>query len=665
MLRTIISKIPMKISVPLLFAAPVFIVVIVLSTLAFIQGISTANELMSQNLAQIHDHIEGRLDDLLNLPARIQKINSNLIRDGLLKPDDLRNWRRALFEQARAFEGLSSITWGGAKGRSVGISRLPEGSGYMFMIKDEKTGDYLETYYYNPQGQMEKAPVDKRLYDPRNRPWYQAAVQAGKPAWTEPYAKKSKKEKSPVMLALGYAQPFQNSRGQIYGVMNAELTLNDITLFLAKLRVGRTGRAFLINQKGRLIATSTGVSITDATNFPVIASDTGDRYISAAAKQIEASLGSLSAVESRYLFNLKIYGEPYLLMISPSKHNTGLTWIIATLVPESDFLSEVNAGRQRSVRIGIVAVLLTLLIGVILAAISLWPILDLVAHVQKIGKGNLNSRLKLGYSTEFVRLSKAINAMTSDLQDRMRMRHSLALAQEVQQNLLPSGTPEIDGLDIAAHATYCDQIGGDYYDFLNIKGLPPTTAAIAVGDVAGHGVAEAMLMATARGILRSFCHNTDSLADLLNHLNNFLVEDTSSDQFMTMLLLTIDAKRNEMHWAVAGHEAPIVYDQTEDSFIELNGKSVSLGIVKNINYDEHIFNDVRSGQIYLAVTDGLWETFNKDGEMFGMDRFHGLIRRHAQLPATEIGEKIIAELSAFRGESSLEDDITFVIIKVL
>ena len=664
MLPRIISKIPMKISVPLLFAAPVFIAVIVLSTLAFIQSTSTANELMSQNLVQIHDHIEERLDDLLNLPARIQQINANLIRNGLLELDDLRSWRRALIEQARSLESLSSITWGDAKGNSVGIMRLPEDAGFEFSIKDEQTGNFLETYFCTPRGRMDKKPSGSILYDPRNRPWYQAAIQAGSPGWTMPYAKFNKARK-PVTLALGYTQPFQNSHGQIYGVMNAELTLNDITLFLEKLRVGRTGRAFIINTEGRLIATSTGVSITDASNYPVIASDTVDRYIAAAAKQIEASLGSLNAVKSRYQFNLEIYGEPYLLMTSPSIHTTGLTWIIATMVPESDFLTEVNTGRQRSIKIGIIAVLLTLLLGVILAAVSLRPILDLVAYVQKVGKGDLDSRLKLEYSTEFVRLSKEINAMTSDLRDRIRLRHSLALAQEVQQNLLPSDTPKIDGLDIAAHATYCDEIGGDYYDFLNIKGYPSTTAAIAVGDVAGHGVAEAMLMATARGILRSLCATTDSLAELLNHLNDYLVEDTSIDQFMTLLLLTIDANQNRMHWAAAGHEPPIVFDRAEDRFIELNGKSMSLGVVKEIKYKEQVFNEVRSGQIYLALTDGLWETFSPGGEMFGMDRVRDLIRRYADLPAAEIVEKILAELSDFRGQSSLEDDITFVIVKVI
>jgi serine phosphatase RsbU (regulator of sigma subunit) len=94
----------------------------------------------------------------------------------------------------------------------------------------------------------------------------------------------------------------------------------------------------------------------------------------------------------------------------------------------------------------------------------------------------------------------------------MRLRHSLALAQEVQQNLLPSGTPNIKGLDIAGHATYCDETGGDYYDFLKIAGQPDTTAAIVVGDVVGHGVAAAMLMATARGILLSRCRTPGSLA---------------------------------------------------------------------------------------------------------------------------------------------------------
>jgi sigma-B regulation protein RsbU (phosphoserine phosphatase) len=291
--------------------------------------------------------------------------------------------------------------------------------------------------------------------------------------------------------------------------------------------------------------------------------------------------------------------------------------------------------------------------------------LDLVAYVKRIGKGDYDHELKLEYSREFVELSKEINTMTAGLKDRMRLRHSLELAQEVQQNLLPSHTPEFPGLDISGHSTYCDETGGDYFDFLDIKGLPPSTAAIAVGDVVGHGVAAAMLMATARGILRSRCRESGRLPDLLSHLNTLLVEDTGDDRFMTMLLMTVDAGRMEMRWASAGHDAPLVYDPGPDEFVPLKGTSIALGIQKDINYSEQLFSDVKSGQIYIALTDGLVETFNDKGQMFGKERLLGLVRQVAHLSADSLRIKIEDELNRFRGGSSVDDDYTFVIVKVL
>ena len=255
--------------------------------------------------------------------------------------------------------------------------------------------------------------------------------------------------------------------------------------------------------------------------------------------------------------------------------------------------------------------------------------------------------------------------MTAGLRDRLRLRQSLALAQEVQQNLLPSDTPKMDGLDIVGHATYCDETGGDYFDFLDIQGLPETTAAIALGDVVGHGVPAAMLMATARGILQSRCRQPGSLDDLLTHLNNLLVGDSGGDGFMSMLMMTVDAVRKEMRWATAGHEVPVIYDAQDDKFIELKGTGMVLGLKTDNTYTEEKFTDVKSGQIYLALTDGLWETFNKDGDMFGMQRVHELIRSYAHLSAAEISAKITEDVTRFRGKERPEDDLTFVIVKVL
>jgi len=146
MFRKTVAKIPMKLSLPLVFTAPVIVVVIVLSTIAYIEADSAVNDLMAQNLAQIQDHIEKRLDDLLNLPNRVQRVNANLVRQDHLNLKHLRSWRTTLFEQAQAFKGLSSITWGSADGRSVGISYHPNKDGYEFTIKDEDTGLHLFEY---------------------------------------------------------------------------------------------------------------------------------------------------------------------------------------------------------------------------------------------------------------------------------------------------------------------------------------------------------------------------------------------------------------------------------------------------------------------------------------------------------------------------------------
>mgnify|MGYP001813841394 FL=1 len=120
-----------------------------------------------------------------------------------------------------------------------------------------------------------------------------------------------------------------------------------------------------------------------------------------------------------------------------------------------------------------------------------------------------------------------------------------------------------------------------------------------------------------------------------------------------------------MCWATAGHDTPIVYDPSTDLFSEFNGSGMSLGLLKRTAYEEHLFNDVQPGQVIMALTDGLWEAFNRDGEMFGKDRVCNLVRRYANLSAAEISERIIAELARFLGTKSPDDDLTFVIVKVL
>ena len=342
-----------------------------------------------------------------------------------------------------------------------------------------------------------------------------------------------------------------------------------------------------------------------------------------------------------------------------------MSWVIVTLIPESDFLVGVYATRRRGLVIAGTASLLTVLLGLGTAVWMVRPIVSLADHVRRIGEGDLDHEIHLRQSPELVKLSDIINDMTVGLRDRMRMRHSLTVAMDVQQALLPDGPPRIQGLDIAGHSTYCDETGGDYYDFLDVTGLSEESVCVALGDVMGHGVAAAMLMATARGILRSHSRGPHSLADLLGHLNHLLVPDTGGKRFMTMLLATLDARERVLRWASAGHEPPFYYDPDTDQYRELDGSGLPLGILQEEAYEEYVFNDVRDGQVFFMATDGVWELQGPDGEQFGKQRVRDLIQRHHAESAEVIGTRIREALQAFRGDDSRDDDVTFVIVRVL
>jgi len=655
--RAIYSKLSLRLTAPLLLSLPVLVALAILSLIAFWQARMAANKLAGDQLVEIHGRIDQRLTDLLSTPDRLNRINAQLIADDRLDTEDLRSWYGILYEQAMAFDMLSGILWGSAEGEVVWMFRYPGKEGYEFGIKDEATGDEVFEFRVTGKNERSQDPVGRYVYDPRKRPWYTDVATAGRSTWTE-YAWVNE-DGDEVTYGLARPQPYYDENGDLLGVLDAEVSLHDVSNFLASLEVGESGLTFLMDDQGNLVANSMKLPVHDGELNRIPASSSEDPIISAVARRLSES------GEQTHRETIAIGGTEYLVIASPLTVHESLKWLIVTAVPEHDFLGEVYELRRRSFYFGIAAVVATLLFGVALASLSVRPLIALVAHVREIGAGNLDEKLELDYASEFVQLSHEINSMTEGLKDRMRMRHSLALAMEVQQNLLPSDTPSIEGLDISGHSTYCDETGGDYYDFLDVAGLSDDSISIALGDVMGHGVAAAMLMATARGVLRSRCQEPGSLGDLLGHMNEMLVADTGGERFMTMMLMTFDMERRDVRWASAGHDPPIIFDAQTDQFVEHSDEGgPPLGIFEETTFEESQPLKIKQGHIFVVSTDGVWETMNEREEVFGMERFLDLIRKHAGSSADEISQQVRAALVDFRGANNQDDDVTFVIIKV-
>jgi PAS domain S-box-containing protein len=249
--------------------------------------------------------------------------------------------------------------------------------------------------------------------------------------------------------------------------------------------------------------------------------------------------------------------------------------------------------------------------------------------------------------------------------DLTQQKRSLTLAAEVQRNLLPQEALSIDGLDIAGRTMSCGEIGGDYFDYIREPECPEHQVSVVVGDVTGHGVEAALLMTTARAFLRMRSSQCGDLSQIINEMNHHLVRDvTDSGRFMTLSVVRFDAKNSSLRWVRAGHPPALVFDPEKDRFQELLGGGLPLGVDEESNYQEYVAADIKVGQILAVGTDGIWESVDRNGNAYGMERFYAVIRKHARFGAKDILDAVYADIKAFTLGARQEDDITLVVAKV-
>jgi sigma-B regulation protein RsbU (phosphoserine phosphatase) len=290
---------------------------------------------------------------------------------------------------------------------------------------------------------------------------------------------------------------------------------------------------------------------------------------------------------------------------------------------------------------------------------------ETIKVLRSIRSGRLDRKVSVTTNDEIGYAGDVINEMTDGLRERAQLRQALELAREVQQNLLPKSPPPSDRVDIAGRSIYCDQTGGDYFDFFRVGDPEEGKVALLVGDVSGHGISSALLMATARAFLRLRSALGGSIGDIVTDVNRQLAADVEeSGQFMTLFYLVIETAGNELRWVRAGHDPAVLYDLKENVFEELGGPGVALGVEPTWRYRESQRQGLSGGQVILIGTDGIWESRNSRGEMFGKQALREIIRNNATGDAGDILTAVTDSLKRFRGDFQPEDDVTLVVLKI-
>ena len=313
----------------------------------------------------------------------------------------------------------------------------------------------------------------------------------------------------------------------------------------------------------------------------------------------------------------------------------------------------------------IMAILLVLLVNLIFSySRNLKLLFDNETNIlEQVTNGNLSSKVPVATYDEFGIIARYTNHMIDGLRHRFKLIHSLKIAEEVQQNLLPDHSPNFTGFDISGTSIYCEETGGDYYDYFQ---LPDGRLGIVVADACGHGIGAAMLMTSVRAFLTAAIRDYQNPAQLLKDINSLITHDyAKSSRFTSMFFLEIDAQTKDLKWVRAGHEPPVVYHAEADSFSHLDGSGLVLGVDDSFIYKNSKMSSIQSGDIIVIGTDGISETRNKEEMVFEHKRLEKIILDHAHDSAQVIQETIVAEVNTFRGNLEQEDDITLVVIKAI
>ncbi|MFH1379626.1 MAG: SpoIIE family protein phosphatase [bacterium] len=297
------------------------------------------------------------------------------------------------------------------------------------------------------------------------------------------------------------------------------------------------------------------------------------------------------------------------------------------------------------------------------------PLRQLTRGVEIVGSGNLDFRINLSSQDELGQLANSFNTMTGKLKtaqqtliEQERLKHELQIAQQIQASLLPREFPKVEGADVQAFYRAAKEVGGDYFDFINIS---PTQIGFVIADVSGKGVPGSLGMVVTRSIFRMQALTGGTAGEVLTRTNELVYQEIKRGIFVTIFYAILDIPLKRLNCASAGHNPPVLFHKEMTSWIKLDG--LALGVDKGPIFNKTLKENtiqLTPGDIFLMYTDGVSEAMNLKSEEFGENRLASIVRRAGSLPLAECLKLVQKEIEQFVGNVPQSDDITIVGLKV-
>ncbi|MEM9220653.1 MAG: ATP-binding protein [Cyanobacteria bacterium P01_F01_bin.150] len=393
------------------FVVQVAVAVGVTGWLAFQNGQQAIDQLVRAIAKDTADHAEEYIKNFAETPYQFLRINGAGISGGYIDPTNQTELADYFFRQVQITDAVPYLYFGNSQGDFTGVWRRNDDLTTL-QIRRPETAPQRETYELDDAGK----PADllsSKDYDPRERPWYKAAISTKQPIWSPIYV-----FAADDVLGITHSASVYDGSETLLGVLSVDLTLEGISQFLQQLDVGESGQVFVIERSGELVASSTSeppFTTTDEGMQRLHTRQSNEDLIRFAAQRLLTQYASFDQIDTNKSLKFKIDGHLHFLQVNRLQDGRGLDWLIVTVIPERDFMAQIYANTRNTLLLMLLSLIGAIAIGLYTSRWIARPVKRLAKSAQSMSRGNLDQQVPAGAIAELNILGQTFNSMAAQL----------------------------------------------------------------------------------------------------------------------------------------------------------------------------------------------------------------------------------------------------------
>jgi len=409
------KKVPLRLVLVVPFVLQISAAVGIVGYLSFRNSQQAVNDLAHQLMNKVSRLVDQHLDTYLATPHKVNQINADAIEQGLLDTRDLHSIGHFFWKEMQSFD-FSYINYGLVTGEYAAAGHL-EGD-VKVSISETSPNTNRKNYNYatDSQGNRTKMIGVYDDYDHRTEAWYIDAVRAGIPVWSQVYLWDS----TPEYVAIAASRPIYDKTNQLIGAISVDLLLSNISDFLRKLEPSPSGKTFIVERDGLVIASSSSekpFTIVNGKAQRLNVLNSSDRLIQATAQYLQTKFANIRQIKDSQELNFRLKGERQFIQITPWRDKFGLDWLVIVVVPETDFMAQINANTRTTIWLCLGALVLATVLGIYTSRWIAQPILRLSEASSAVASGNLDQTVKVKGVKELSILAESFNQMAGQLRE--------------------------------------------------------------------------------------------------------------------------------------------------------------------------------------------------------------------------------------------------------